>query len=253
MPSVTAQDLITAAYQILGVYSPVQTPSDADAQLGLDSLNDLLDEWSLGAAFTPFISRERFDLVADQGGPDAPYTIGAGGDFDTQRPPNQNAIVGANLILTSTDPEVRIPLAIYSDQAYDQNAIPDQTSTQPTGIYYNPTYADDLGSLFLWPVVNTADNDLELFLQKWIAQFADLDTEYDLPTGLPRALKYNLAVVLSPQFRPIDPVAERIAVSSLGRFKRSNLSRMRDLATDAPLGSGGGGLYNILTDTSRVS
>jgi hypothetical protein len=225
---------------------------DADAQYALTCLNDLLDEWSQGAAFSPFVSRERFDLVVDQGGPDNPYTIGVGGDFNTQRPPNQNAILRANLILTSASPDVRIPLGIYTDEAYNANPVPDLTSTQPTGLYYNPTYADDLGSVFLWPVVNTAENDLELFLQKWIAQFANLTTEYDVPTGLPRVLKYQLAQTLAGTYgRQLSPTDAQIAMSSLDRFTRSNRSRLSDLPNDAASIGGRPGVYNILSDTTR--
>lgn len=247
MPSVTAQDLAEAAFGILGVVSPAETLSNADAEYARTTLNDMLSEWGQRSAFIPIIARERFDLVANQGGPDSPYTIGPGGDFDTERPSNQNSIVSANLILTATSPEVRVPLGIYTDDGYDANKLPSMTNSQPTGLYYNPTYADDLGSVFLWPVPDVSTNDLELFLEKGVAQFANLATSYDVPDGLPRALKYNLAEALGPAYgRELTPAAQRIAVSSLATFKRSNL-KVTDLPNDATFGLSSRSVFNIQT------
>ncbi len=247
MPSVTARTLGTDAFQILGVYAAAETPSNADLTQALTFLNDLLSEWSQRTAFIPVISRERFALVANQGGPDDPYTIGSGGDFDTERPSNQDSIVSANLILTSSSPEVRVPLGIYTDQGYDANQLPTMSNTQPTALYYNPTYEDGLGSVYLWPVPTINTNDLELFLQKSVAQFADLTTSYDLPDGLPRALKFNLAEALGPVFgRELLPAASRAAVSSLATFKRSN-HKLSDLATDAAFAGSRRTIFNIQT------
>ena len=252
MPSITAQQLVSDAYTILGYISDGQTLTSADASLARRFMNDMLSEWSQRPRFIPFVARERFDLVVDQGGEDDPYTIGPGGDFDTVRPPNQNSIMGANLILTATDPEVRIGLDIYTDGAYFANHVPGQTSTQPTGIYYNPTYEDDFGSVYVWPVPTTAQNDLELLIQKSVAEFADLSTAYDVPAGFPRLMKYNLAATLAPIVgRDMPPAAMQIAVSSLGAFKRSTLN-VSDLPNDAScVSSYRSGLYNIISDQTR--
>lgn len=247
MPSVTCRALAQGALDILGVLAIGETISDGDATFARQFLNDLLSEWSQRTQMIPVITRERFDLVANQGGPESRYTIGPGGDFDTERPSNQGSIVAANLILTATSPEVRVPLGIYTDQAYDANQLPSMSNTQPTGLYYNPTYTGDLGSIFLWPVPTISTNDLELFLQKGVAQFADLDTAYDVPDGLLRALKYNLADALQgPYGREMSPSAARIAVSSLATFKRANL-KLSDSMNDASFANSNRTLYNINT------
>lgn len=247
MPTTTAQNLANAAFGILGVYSPSETVSSADASYALGALNDLLSEWSQRSSHIPFVARERFDLVANQGGPTTPYTIGSGGNFNTDRPSNQQSILGANLILTATSPEVRVPLGLMTDDAYFSNPLPGTTSTQPTGLYYNPTYASGLGAIYLWPVPTSSTNDLELLLEKSVAQFANLSTSYQLPDGLPRALQYNLAVALEPLYPGyLTPTARQIAVSSLGVFTRSNL-KLTDLANDATFSGRRRTLYNINT------
>ena len=211
-------------------------------------MNRMLSGWGQRSFLIPIIARERFDLVANQGGPDSRYTIGPGGDFDTERPSNQNSITAANLVLTETSPEVRIPLGIYSDQAYDANKLPSMSNTQPTGLYYNPTYDGDLGSIFLWPVPTISTNDLELFLQKAIAQFADLSTTYYVPDGAEDAITYQLALRLQGRFgKQMDPEDKRIAQEVFGTFKRSN-AKMSDLMNDAYLFTyGRRTLYNIQT------
>ena len=248
MPSITGLEVAQGAFSLLNVFLPGEPIPDADGQYALTTLNDLLSEWSQRTSMIPVISRERFDLVANQGGPDNPYTIGPGGDFDTERPSNQDSIQSANLILTATTPEVRVPLGIYTDQAYDANPLPGMGNTQPTGLYYNPTYTNDLGSVFLWPVPTINTNDLELFLQKSVAQFANLSTSYAVPDGLPRALKYNGAASLAaPYGRELSASAQQIAISSLSTFKRSN-THLMDAATDATFAlSIRRSLYNLNT------
>lgn len=248
MPAVTGAEIVGDAFAELNVFLPGESIPANDGQFARRKLNDMLSEWGQRTTMIPIIARERFDLVANQGGPDNPYTIGPGGDFDTERPSNQDSITAANLILTASSPEVRVPLGIYTDQAYDANQVPDQSNTQPTGLYYSPTYDLDLGSIFLWPVPNTATNDLELFLQKGLAQFANLTTTYYVPDGVPQALKYNLADRLQgPYGRQMTAAALRLAVSTLGVVRRSN-TKLSDLMNDAYMfTSGRSTLYNIQT------
>ncbi len=248
MPAITGNEIITDAYAETNQFLLGGTIPDRNAQFARRKLNDMINSWGQRNIFIPVISRERFDLVAGQGGTTNPYTIGPGGDFDTERPSNQNSIVSANLILTASSPEVRVPLGIYTDQAYDANQLPDMSNSQPTGLYYNPTYDNDLGSIYLWPVPNISTNDLELFLQKGLNPFADLTTTYYVPDSAPEALKYNLALRLaSPGGRQLTPESKQLAVNSLGVFKRSNV-KLSDLMNDAYMFSEGlSTLYNINT------
>lgn len=247
MPTVTALQLAQDAFANLNVFLPGESIPANDGARALRLLNLMLSQWRQRQVLIPVQARERFDLVADQGGPDDPYTIGPGGDFDTARPPNQNSILAANLILTSTDPEVRVPLGLYTTPGYFANQLPGMSNSQPTSLYYNPTYADDLGSILLWPVPNTAINDLELLLLKPLASFADLSTAYDVPDGADDALAYNLERRLAgPYGREMPASDAAIARESLGVFKRSNI-QLSDLANDVTFTSYRRTLYNINT------
>lgn len=245
MPSVTGNQIVGEAFSLLNLYLPGETPSANDAQFARTRLNRLLSQWRIRSLMIPVIARERFDLVADQGGPDDPYTIGDGGDFDTARPPTQTSIRSANLILTATDPEVRVPLGIYTDDAYHANQIPGMSSAQPTALYYNPTYADGFGSIFLWPVPDGATNDLELFLAKPLVSFDNLTTSYDLPDGADDALVYQLALRLAgPYGRTVSDDDQKIARTSLDAFMRSNV-HLSDVANDANFSGTRRTFYNI--------
>jgi hypothetical protein len=247
MPAITGDQIARKVFSLLNVFLPGESIPAADGQMVLDTTNDLLSSWGQRDLFIPVIARERFDLVANQGSETNPYTIGPGGDFDTERPSNQNSIQSANLILTASSPEVRVPLGIYTDQSYDANQVPSLTSTQPTGLYYNPTYDLDLGSIYLWPVPNISTNDIELFLQKSIAQFANLTTTYYVPDGVPLALKYEVADMLQEDYgKVLSDRANRVRIAALGVVTRSN-TKLFDLVNDAAFTSDRKGIFNIQT------
>lgn len=237
MPAVTGNSLAAAAFSVLNVYMPSETPSANDASFALGLMNRMIGGWSQRASMIPVIARETFDLTANKGGPSNPYTIGSGANWSTTKPANQNSIVAASLILTASDPDVEVPLSIYTDQAYDAVTIKELTSAQPTGLYYNPTYTTtDFGTINLWPVPDNATNDIALYIQKALARFADLTTTYYVPEGYDDALVYNLAVRLAgPYGRRMSDDDRQLAVASLGVVKRMN-TKLSDLATDAPIG-----------------
>src|SRR5688572_513723 len=109
MPALTGLQAASAAFGILNIYLPGETPNANDADFALGTLNRLLSSWRQRSLLVNAISRERFSLVANQGGIGNPYTIGDNGDFDTTRPANQNSLVGAHLIYTTVTPESRVP------------------------------------------------------------------------------------------------------------------------------------------------
>lgn len=251
MPAITGNEIVREAYEILNVFMPGESIPASMGESARSALNRMLSQWRQRRTLIPLAQRELFDMTAFDGGPYDPYTIGPGGDLDTDpRPPNQNSILAANLVLTSPGPpnEVRVPLGIYTTDAYFANQIPGMQNSQPTGLFYNPTYADDLGAVFLWPVPNVAYNDLELLLLKPIAKFADLVTTYWLPDGADDAIVYNLALRLAGRNgRTMSSDDKQIAVSSLSAFKRSN-TQLSDLPNDAYMFTyGRPTLYNINT------
>jgi len=247
---VAFETLAANAFAELNVFLPGEAIPSADISFARGTCNRMLSQWSTrGEYFIPVVTRNSFTMTANKGGPSNPYTIGPGGDWDIARPPNQNAIQAANLILTTTTPNVRVPLGIYTDQAYDANQLPDMGNTQPTGLYYNNAYAAGLGSIFLWPVPTVNYNDIELFLNQFLAQFVDNTTTYYFPEGAEDAITYQLAIRLQgPYGKQLQPIQSQLAVTALSAFKRAN-AKMKDLMNDAYFGIGRRTLYNIQTGT----
>jgi hypothetical protein len=241
--SLTALDIIKSAFGILNVYMPGEEPSANDAQDARRRLNMLVGSLAQQSLSIPTVTREVFDIVANQ----SSYTIGEDGNFDTTKPPNQSSIVGAGLILTASTPDVEIQLPLLTDQSYQFEASKPMTSGQPQFVYYRPTYASALGTIYLLPIPDTSTNDLALYMRKPIVTFAALDTAYYFPDGYEEMLVYNLARRLAkPYGREVDADLMDMATKSLAVIKRANTT-MSDLPNDFARGC----WYDINSDTVR--
>lgn len=239
----TALEFVTGALRLLQVLDVTETPDAATAEDGRRRLNLMMGSWGIQPGTIPFIRREVFDLVANQGGPSNPYTIGDGGDFDVDQRPNQ--ITGVGLLLGGSTPPVEIPRAIMTTDAFEANQVKTLTNPLFTDLYYRPTYP--LGTIILWPVPNTADNDIVLYWPQQLSEFADLSTDYDLPQGTAEAIEYNLAIRLAPANQvQVPPDVRQLAVSSLAAVKRQNLPLV-DLPQDPALTANNRFSYDIQT------
>ncbi len=240
----TAGALVRLAFETIGVLGEGQTLDAGKAADGLRRLNLMLSSLSIQPASIPVVAREVFDMTAGKGSPANPYTIGIGGNLNTTRPATQNAIVGAGLILTSSTPDVEIPLTYYTDDAYQAIQVKDLENSQPTGVYYRADF-NPYGKVFLWPVPDTADNDLVLYIRKQISEFADQTTSYDLPPGCEEALMYGLSLRLcAPYSVPVDPEVRQMANKTMGNYKRGN-AKLFDLPQDPATTNSHAAFYNI--------
>ena len=258
MPSITATSVILAALGDLNVLQKGETLSSF-SDGGTDEftrLNFLVGQLAQQGLIAPAIGKLIFPLVAGKGGAANPYTIGVGGDLNTPRPPYQDNVVGAGLILGRTTlpvaQQVTIPRPLITDDGFETMRLQDLTSTLFTTVYYRPDYAGDLGSIILWPVPTDLTNALVLYVQGMLSTFADLTTSYSVPPGYEALFHWNLAEnLLIPYGRVGTPIDARItaqAIKAMALVKRSNI-HLSDLPNDL-LGIGGHGRshgYNILT------
>ena len=240
---------IAPAFQILNVFQAGASIGNAQAQQAFLLLNNMVSGWAQSVTFQTVIAIETFDLVANQGGLSDPYTIGDGGDFDTTKPPNQNSITGATLVLRASSPYVEVPLALLTDDMYQAMQIKELSNSQPTCLYYQANYSDGLGRIYLWPVPNTTTNALRLYWNQPIGPFANLSaTSYTFPDGWDEALIYNLAKRLAgPNGRQMMPSDDLIARESLANIQRAN-AKLCDMRNDMAFNDVRGG-YNINTGT----
>ncbi len=224
----TALDIITSAMRKAGIITKNESPSADEANDGLEMLNDMIESWSNDNLIIYERALENFTLTSGKG----EYTIGNGGDFNTTRP---IYIVSAYTRVGDTDYNMKI----VNDETYQ--LIPQKSITNSFPDMLNYTNSYPLGTIKLYPVPSDSNN-IYILSEKAITSFGSLSTTVDLPAGWKRALIYNLAVELTPEYgQSIDGYVVKIANEALGKIKR-NVSKIR--TTD---GIQGNSVRNILT------
>lgn len=201
----SARDIITKALQKIGAIVKNEAPSADEAEDALDSLNALISSWSNDSLNIYARTWETFSLTGATS-----YTIGTGGNFNTARPTN---IVGAYLRSGTID----YPITIIDDSAYISISYKNLQGI-PEFLNYDNAYP--LGRIRLYPLDN-AGYTLFLLTEKSVTSFTTLDTEMSLPDGWERALVYNLALELAPEYsQKPDAYIVKIAGDSLGAIRQ---------------------------------
>jgi len=209
MSTTTALDIIKGALRVLQVANPDVTISSEEANDALDGLNLMIDGWSNESLMLYHVTKEFFTLTPNQ----QSYTIGIGGNFNTNRP---IAIEYASLTYSGNS-EAPVSIVAYDDWA----AIQLKTiAAYPNTLYLDDTYP--LASIYLYPIPNSAQT-LTLYSRKALTQFPNLTSTFSLPPGYARAMKFQLALELAPEYQVSagnDVIA--IAASAKQGLKRTN-------------------------------
>jgi hypothetical protein len=228
----TGRDLVTASLRLIGATAPGESLAASEATDGLAALNRMLDSWSNDGMLIHAITAETpYTLTVSDGS----YTIGASGDITTRPMSIEKAVIRDG---TTDYPLMRLTLSEYS-------AIVDksQESTYPTHFYDDGGYPQR--TIKLWPVPSAA-HSLVLWTKRPLTQVATLDTSLSLPQGYERALVYNLAVEVSPEYgKQISDVIMMTAIESKAAIKRSNHRPI--LLTPDATPAGRSGSFNIYT------
>lgn len=155
-------------------------------------MNRLLDKWNADPAATFDVGFNTYALVALQ----QDYTLGpSAANWAIAAGTRPEAITAANLILTTSTPNVRVPLNVRDDQWWAANAVQDLTSAVPTDIYYTPSFPN--GIVTVWPTPTTATNTIELIAPALLSQYNMTDSLW-LPPGYREAITLTLAELCAP-------------------------------------------------------
>lgn len=242
----TALDMITDAYQGIGVYSPGETISAADAALGLQRLNTMIDLWSNESLMCYANVEQSAALVSGQ----YQYTIGSGGNFNMTRPLRILDSPGSCYLQDPSGNRYNLEV-VEQDRWNLIGNVSAVTGNIPQVLFYDPQYP--LGIINLNPIPNIAwtlywDSRLQL------TEFASLTASLSLPPGYRAAIQDNLALQLwrffKPDTTPIPATTVAIALQSKGIIKRTNI---KDVIAnyDSELISHASGTYNIYSDSNR--
>lgn len=223
----TARDMVKSSLTLINVLDPGEEPTADEANDAFDILNEMLGTWNTERLTVFFIEIKTFNLVAGQ----QVYTIGSGGNFDTVRP---DRIDHVSIVTAGSTLE----LAIEPRTVHQWQEVPTKqtTSTLPNQIYYEPDFP--LGRIFYWPVPTEAIPTI-LYLWHRLTRFASLDTAISLPDGYKRAIRYNLAVELEPEYgKRENQRIHELALESKGKIKTINVIPLDADMDQALLGRG---------------
>lgn len=203
-----ALDILTGAAKLLGVVFKGEALSADEAADGLVTLNDMLDSWSNDNLNTFVYANETFPLTGATS-----YTMGVGGNFNTSRPINISAAV---ITIAGVDYDL---IPITQEQYLKEVSNKSIISPIPQYLVYDNGYP--LATINLFPNA-TAGSSIKILSNKPLANLSLLTSIVDMPPGWKRALKYNLAIELAPQYGvQIPQSVPPIAATSLGAIKRS--------------------------------
>lgn len=232
----TASDLINRALYKVGIASIGDSIDSADAESAKDSLNDMLEQWSLEDLMIYYTQIESLSLVAGT----SSYTLGPTGTLVTVRPIE---IISAQLRDTGG---LDSDLGVVSFDTYQREIQKATNQTLPSLVSYQPTNPD--GTLYIWP---TPSSGLTCRLQtaKQFSTVTNLDDSVTLPIGYSEAIVYNLAERLcidSGRKDLLEGIME-IASKSKLNIKRKN-DKKNIMSFDPMFLPQRNSRYNVYTD-----
>jgi hypothetical protein len=231
----TTRDIIKGALRLIGTIASGETPSASEQSDALLVLNQMLDSWSNENLLVFDRTREIFPLVASQ----QAYTMGLAGNFNTSRPIEIERI---GIINTGYTPNSEIPVRILTLDEWADLTIKSTTSSLPTAAYIE--WTNPLIIINLWPVPNTGAS-IALYTKKSFAAITDVSLDIGLPPGYEKAIRYNLAVELCPEYgMPASAEVIQGATEGKANIKQTNIDPTY-MACD--VGSLGSGPFNYLT------
>ncbi len=213
----TTLDLITRALRLINVTASGELPTSDEANDALASFRDMVDSWNADSLSIYTTRADDYPLTLGQ----QAFTLGPGGDFDTNRPAK---IIGMSVILLQNPANpIEVPMEMYSISDW-QTKIP--VKNVP-GSFPQVCYDDGgmpLRTLSFWPIPSQQQNNVRIYSWQSLVWPATLQTILNFPPGYARAFRYNLAVELAPEFGVEIPAAvAKVAVESLAAIKAMNV------------------------------
>ncbi len=175
----------------------------------------MIDSWRLEKLMAYAVEPQGFPFVAGQ----MAYTIGPGGNWNTEWPAR---IEKVNLSYTLNDsPAMNLNINMLNLDQYQSLILPTTSSTIPTSVYIDDGYPLRTAKFYTVP---SLIQSVILFCWTTIEEFATLDTVIALPPGYERALRFNLALEIAPEYtRQPSQIVLAAAATSKALIKSFNM------------------------------
>lgn len=210
----TPRDLIKGSLRLIGAIATGEAPSADEQTDAFNVLNDMLDSWSNEKLTIFQTTTETFPLTIGQ----QTYSMGPTGNFNTVRP---QKIENIGIQQVSSANLLELPMKILNQDQWANITIKATTSALPLKVYIEDTYP--LLTLYFWPVPSAAVN-IVLYSWKPLGSFATVNSVISLPPGYAKALRYNLAMELAPEYgKEPSQVVAMGAAESKENIKRMNV------------------------------
>ncbi|GMR21486.1 MAG: hypothetical protein BMS9Abin36_2087 [Gammaproteobacteria bacterium] len=225
MAAKTAQQLVTAAYRKSGAVSSGQDPTSAESADGLEAMNAMLTSWSEQNITVPYRVEDVIPLITGK----TEYTMGSGGDVNTDRPLSM-----ADAWLTDSGGDVSYRFEITMMLREFTRIANKNESSRPGRGWYEPVYP--LGKLTL-DVNPDQTYTLHVWSLKQLSEFSALASSSTLPPAYDRAIIFNLALEIAGELgSPMDPLNMKLANDAFKSIRNANLARrVNNLAMDSAL------------------
>ena len=211
----TALDLIKRSLRILGVLSIGEEPSADEGQDALFALNTMLGGWNTNRLLMLDLDFEEFNLIPGQ----QDHTIGPGGDFDTAVP------VWTKEIFVTDDAGYDRPVEIVDSNFWGNLNSFDLGTNYPSYAYIDQNFP--LRTIKFYPTPKK-NNKIKIHNLRKLSSLTGLTSNIVAPEGYDRAIIYNLAVEMAPEYGvQLDPIVLDIARKSLGDIKRVNIKPVK--------------------------
>lgn len=220
---ITALGLIRRAMLLINAVAAGEMPAEEELNDGLLTLREMIDNWNTKTLAVYSSLNENLQLVPGK----SEYAWGPMGDFVSPRPVFLNNV-------THVRNGVSTPVRIVAQEDYDLISIKGNPSPIVEQALYVNTHPQ--GRLIVWPVPTEA-TVLNVNAAMQLTAPVTLQTLISLPPGYRQAMRYNLAVMLWPEYTntstDIDSI-KQIARTSLGDVKRANITTPTMTFQDMP-------------------
>lgn len=202
---------IDRALRLIGELASGETPTDDEYADAILSLSGMLDSWRNDKLLVYAMQEETLTLSAG----DSSYTLGPPGDSASTRPV---AIDRAWIV----DSGNSYPVLAMNEAEYAAISAKTTQSNWPDRFLFRPTMPT--ATLIVYPVPNaTRTIKIVTRVVPYNPSSLTILTTLSTPPGWEKAIAYNLAIELAPEYgASVPPAVLKGAAESLASIKRAN-------------------------------